>query len=169
MTTYIIEASHLFRAGDIYQTQFFVLDVVDYLSKTFFPGEHQTIVLHGSTKEEQASRYIAALERKKVKVVRMAPIPSGAGSGRVFYKPTFYLHLLLGKEIPKGSAFVLLGFHNPRYEAFLKKYHEEYKISMAVFSTPSKKHGVLTIPKSFASYLQQSINLDEHAEEMKHK
>src|SRR5271169_1307228 len=63
-TYYIVEASHLFRAGDKHRQQIFVLDVVDWLQSKYFPGtEAKTTVLHGSVKNEQAARYAAALER----------------------------------------------------------------------------------------------------------
>lgn len=158
----IVEASHLFRAGDKYNTQFFVLDVVDFLRHNFFNNaKAEVIVLHGSTKEEQAAKYSAALERHGVKVIRMKPIASQVG-GKVFYKPTFYIHKLLEKDIPKDAQIVLIGFHNIRYRSFLEKYSKDYKLSVAAFATPSKKQGMMTIPTEFAPFLQHSISLDEH-------
>jgi hypothetical protein len=166
-TFYIIEASHLFRAGDKFKTQFFVMDVVNFLRHTFFPGEASTIVLHGSTKEDQAQRYAQALERHGIKVIRMHPIPSKSGSDRVYYKPTYYIHAMMGKEIPVGSTIVLIGFHNARYLDFLKKYRDSYKISIAAFSTPSKHLGVMRIPAEFSSYVEQALDLDPHADAIK--
>lgn len=161
-TFYLVEASHLFRAGDKYSTQFFVCDVVNFLKRVHFPDEDShTIVLHGSTKEEQAKRYSAALERHGVKVIRMTPIPSLNGSGKHFYKPTYYIHGMMGKEIPVGSSVVLVGFHNARYLSFLQKYSKDFKISMAAFTTPSRRQGSLKIPAEFVPLLQKAICLDD--------
>jgi hypothetical protein len=166
-TWIIIEASHLFRAGDVHKTQFFVMDVVNFLRHKFFPGEVHTIVLHGSTKEDQAKRYAQALERHNVKVVRMNPIPSKNGSDRVYYKPTYYCHQMLGTEIPLGSNVVLIGFHNNRYLDFLKKYRETFKISIAAFSTPNKHQGTMRIPKEFIAHVEQAIDLDPYVSAIK--
>jgi hypothetical protein len=164
---FIIEASHLFRAGDKFKTQFFVLDVVNFLRRIYFPGEAKTIVLHGSTKEEQANRYAQALERHGVKVIKMNPIPSKSGNSKVFYKPTYYIHNLLGSEIPLGSTVVLIGFHNTRYLGFLEKYHKLFHIHIAAFSTPSKRQGVMKIPAGFTPFVGQAIDLDPHAPAIK--
>lgn len=167
-TFFVIEASHLFRAGDKFNTQFFVVDVVNCLKRLYFPeGEHQAIVLHGSTKEEQAARYANALERHNVKVIRMTPIPSLNGTAKHFYKPTWYLHQMLGKEIPAGSDLVLIGFHNARYLPFLQKYAKEFKISIAAFTTPSRRQGWLQIPEEFKPFLAHAISLDDHVAEIK--
>jgi hypothetical protein len=166
-TFYIVEASHLFRAGEKFKTQFFVMDVVNFLRHTYFPGEAHTIVLHGSTKEDQAKRYAQALERHGVKVIRMTPIPSKSGSSRWFFKPTYYIHGMMGKEIPVGSQIVLIGFHNSRYSEFLKKYRDSYKISIAAFSTPSKHQGVMRIPAEFIPYVEQAIDLDPFTDNIK--
>lgn len=171
MVYYIVEASHLFRAGDKFQTQFFVLDVVNFLQHeylTAFPdaGEAKTVVLHGSVKDEQAERYSSALERHNVKVIRMKPIDSMVG-GKVYYKPTWYMHRMMGTEIPEGSHVVLIGFHNPRYLSFLEKYAHQYAISMAAFTTPSKKQGWMTIPESFTPYLVKAIDLDKYVVQIK--
>lgn len=167
-TFYLVEASHLFRAGDKHGTQFFVCDVVNFLRRAYFPDEDSHIVvLHGSTKEEQARRYAAALERHGVTVVRMTPIPSLNGSDKHFYKPTYYIHKMMGKEIPVGSTVVLVGFHNIRYLSFLQKYHGEFRISMAAFTTPSRRQGFLRIPTEFLSLLQQAICLDDFVAEIK--
>ena len=169
MITIVLEASHLFRAGDKYQTQFFVMDVANFIKHKFFNNtdEIKVIVLHGSTKDEQAERYTAALERLKVKVVRMKPITSITGDGRFYYKPTWYLHKMMGNEIPKGSDVVLVGFHNERYLSFLTKYYKDYGLSVAAFATPSKKLGLMKIRENFSPYLKHSIDLDEHVSDIK--
>jgi hypothetical protein len=167
-TFYIIEASHLFRAGDVHGTQFFVNDVTSYLTKMYFPdADSHAVVLHGSTKEDQATRYAQALERHGVKVIRMSPIPSLNGNGKHFYKPTFYIHQMMGKEIPTGSDVVLIGFHNVRYLSFLQKYHTEFQISMAAFTTPSRRQGSLRIPAEFLPFLKQAICLDDSVADIK--
>ncbi len=167
-TYFIIEASHLFRAGDKYQTQFFVIDVVKHLAHEYFPdSKFEAIVLHGSVKDEQATRYALALERTGVKCIRMTPIESKVGAGKKFYKPTFYLHQMMGTDIPTGSNVVLIGFHNPRYITFLQKYHKDFKISMGAFTTPSKKNGDMTIPTEFHPLLEHAINLDTHVADIK--
>jgi|ERR1700739_42095 len=169
MVTFIIEASHLFRSGDKFQTQFFVMDVVNFLKRKFFDNteDFKVVVLHGSTKDEQADRYTAALERFDVKVVRMKPIASIVGANKVYYKPTWYCHRLMGHQIPIGSDVVLVGFHNPRYLTFLEKYHKDFNLSLAAFTTPSKKQGWMTIPVEFAPFLKYSIDLDEHVNDIK--
>lgn len=168
MVYYIVEASHLFRAGDKFQTQFFVLDVVNFLQHEYFApdAESHTVVLHGSMKDEQAERYSSALERHNVKVIRMKPIDSMVG-GKFYYKPTWYMHRMMGSEIPEGSQIVLIGFHNPRYLSFLEKYAHQYAISMAAFTTPSKKQGWMTIPESFTTYLVKAIDLDKFVSPIK--
>jgi len=165
---YIVEASHLFRAGDKFQTQFFVLDVIHFIQHEYFASdaESHTVVLHGSVKDEQAERYAAALERHNVKVVRMKPIDSMVG-GKVYYKPTWYCHRMMGTEIPEGSSVVLVGFHNARYLEFIKKYHKDFDISMAAFATPSKKQGIMKVPKEFEPFLRHNIDLDEHVAAIK--
>ena len=168
MLTIAIEASHLFRAGDQFQTQFFVMDVANYIKRTFFDDtdDFSVVVLHGSTKEEQGDRYASALERFAVKVIRMRPIASVTGDNRVYYKPTYYLHKMMGTDIAKGSSLVLVGFHNPRYLSFLQKYHTDYELSMAAFGTPSKQ-GTMQIPEEFKTYLKHMIYLDEHVQGIK--
>ncbi len=164
MVTFVIEASHLFRSGDKFQTQFFVMDVVNFLKREFFDNteDFHVVVLHGSTKDEQAERYTAALARFKVKVVRMNPIASIVGADKVYYKPTYYLHKMMGHDIPVGSHVVLIGFHNPRYLTFLQKYDKDYNFSIAAFTTPSKKQGWMQIPEEFKPFLKNSVNLDDH-------
>jgi hypothetical protein len=165
----IIEASHLFRSGDKFQTQFFVMDVANFLKRKFFDNteDFKVIVLHGSTKGEQAERYSAALERFNVKVVRMQPIASIAGADKVYYKPTFYLHRMMGSSIPIGAHIVLVGFHNTRYLTFLNQYKKDFNFSMAVFATPSKKQGIMHIPEEFKPILDNAINLDDHVYDIK--
>jgi hypothetical protein len=164
---FIVEASHLFRAGDKHQCQFFVMDVVNFL-RTLYPDyEAKTIVLHGSIKADQAERYAAALERAGARVIRMKPIDSMIGGGKVYYKPTWYLHGMMGKDIPKDSAVVLIGFHNPRYRTFLQKYAEDFNLGMAAFTTPSRKQGWMSIPDDFKPYLKKVVNLDEHVADIK--
>jgi hypothetical protein len=166
-TFYIVESSHLFRAGDKFKTQFFVMDVVNFLRHHFFSGEAETIVLHGSVKEEQAVKYSSALERHGVKVIRMKPIVSEVDREKSFYKPAFYLHRMMGAEIPKGSHICFIGFHNVRYIKFIEKYAKDFNFSLAAFTTPSKKQGWMTIPEEFQPYLKHSIPLDEHVTAIK--
>lgn len=165
----IVEASHLFRSGDKFQTQFFVMDVANFIRRKFFDSTEnfKVVVLHGSTKNDQADRYTAALERFGVKVIRMKPIASVAGENKVFYKPMFYIHRMMGHEIPIGSDLVLVGFHNPRYKLFLNKYHPDFRLSMAAFSTPSKKQGIMHIPEDFKPLLAHAISLDEYVGDIK--
>ena len=164
----IVEASHLFRAGDKFQTQFFVIDVVRYLQHEFFPNaDIQAIVLHGSVKDEQANRYAQALERTGVKCIRMEAVTSKIGTGKVFYKPTVYLHQMMGKEIPAGSNVILVGFHNERYVTYLQKYAKDFRLHLAAFTTPSRKSGMMGIPSSFKPFLELSINLDNSVEAIK--
>jgi hypothetical protein len=165
---FIVEASHLFRAGDKYSTQFFVMDVVHFLQHQYFPkGEAKTIVLHGSVKDVQATRYASSLERHGAQVIRMKPIASAVSAEKFYYKPTWYCHRLLGNEIPKGSTLVLIGFHNLRYRTFIEQYHKDYNISIAAFGTPSKKQGIMKIPAEFKSLVKQAIDLDDHVTAIK--
>jgi len=167
-TFFIVEASHLFRAGDKFETQFFVMDVVNFLRHQFFPNsEAETIVLHGSVKEEQAAKYSAALERHGVKVIRMKPIASQVGREKWYFKPTWYCHKMMGTDIPKGSRVVLIGFHNPRYKSFIEKYKQDFKFSVAAFSTPSKKTGIMQIPEDFIPLLEHAISLDQYVAAIK--
>jgi len=167
-TWMIFEASHLFRAGDKFKTQFFVMDVVNFLRHNYFPdNEVKVVVLHGSIKEEQAVRYAQALENHGVKVIRMNPIPSKSGNSRWFFKPTYYCHKLFANEIPKGSTVVFIGFHNSRYRDFLEKYHKDYDLSLAAFDTPSKHRGIMTIPEVFYPLLRNVIKLDKHVLDIK--
>lgn len=169
-TYFVLEASHLFRAGDKHKTQFFVSDVVAFLRRSHFPDEDfHVIVLHGSTKEEQATRYANALKRQGIEVIRMTPIPSLQGNGKHFYKPTYYIHQMMGKQIPAGSTVVLIGFHNLRYLSFLQKYSQDFKLSVAAFTTPSRRQGALKIPTEFQSFIQKAICLDSHVADIKNE
>ena len=85
----------------------------------------------------------------------------------MYYKPTWYCHKLMGHEIPKGSDVMLVGFHNPRYIAFLQKYYKDFNLSVAAFTTPSRKQGWMQIPTEFAPFLKHSISLDEHVTDIK--
>ncbi len=162
-TYYIVEASHLFRAGDKFRQQIFLLDVINYVQNTYYPGtEAKVTVLHGSVKDEQATRYAAALERHNVKVIRMKPIASTAGADKWYFKPTWYCHQMMGNDIPTGSDVVLIGFHNSRYRVFLEKYAPEYSLSLAAFTTSSKKQGFMIIPEDFKPLLKNTIQLDDH-------
>jgi hypothetical protein len=96
----------------------------------------------------------------------MKPIDSTVG-GKVYYKPTWYCHRMMGAEIPAGSSVVLVGFHNVRYLSFLEKYGEDFRLSLAAFTTPSKKQGMMSIPETFKPHLQHAISLDEHVKEIK--
>jgi len=165
---FIIEASHLFRAGDKYHTQFFVTDVVHFLQRHYFPTSvAKTIVLHGSVKDDQAARYAASLTRHGVQVIRMRPIASAISAEKWFFRPTYSSHKMMGTEIPKGSQVVLIGFHNSRYLTFLQKYAKDFKLGMAVFHTPSKRLGEMHIPKEFEPYLKRMIDLDKHVDAIK--
>ena len=98
----IVESSHLFRAGEKYGTQFFVSDVASLLVREVyhFSEPYQVIVLFGSTKEEQALRYVKSLTKAGIEVIRMNPVNSREGGK--YYKPVLYLHRIF-HEIPKGS------------------------------------------------------------------
>jgi hypothetical protein len=170
MVYFIIEASHLFRAGTKYQTQFFVMDVVNFIHRKFRgfcsgcpePCPEMVphvIVLHGSVKQEQGDRYAAALERHGVKVVRMRPIESDS-AGKWFFKPAWYMHKMMGTDIPEGSDVVLVGFHNIRYLKFLEKYATRYNLHVAAFQTPSAKQGMMHVPDEFKPLLKSVIDLD---------
>lgn len=87
--------------------------------------------------------------------------------GKWFFKPTWYLHRMVGTDIPKGSDIVLVGLHNPRYITFLEKYAKDFRLNMAAFTTPSKKHGWMTVPTEFAPFLAQVIDLDKFVAEIK--
>jgi hypothetical protein len=168
MSTFcIVEASHLFRAGEIHSAQLYVVDVVNYLAREVF---HETVekswVLFGSTKESQADKYVQAVERTGVKVIRMAPIDSRITPGSKFYKPSTYLHSIFD-ELPEGSHVVLIGFHNTRFEDLLKKYQGTYEISLCAFTTKSKSQHDMKIPEHFATLLKHSVSLDTHVNGIK--
>jgi len=164
---FIVEASHLFRAGDKYHTQFFVTDVAHFLQHHYFPTSvAKTIVLHGSVKDDQAARYAASLTRHGVQVIRMRPIASGISPDKWFFRPTYYVHRMMGVEIPKGSSVILVGFHNPRYQKFLSQYFRDFNLHMAAFTTPSKREN-MGIPDSFKPFLKSMIPLDPYVSEIK--
>jgi hypothetical protein len=138
------------------------MDVVHFLQHQYFPKNiAKTIVLHGSIKEPQAARYAASLERHGVQVIRMRPVASAVNIEKFYFRPTYYLHKMMGREIPKGSMLVFIGFHNPRYLKFLQQYAKDFSFSMAAFHTPSKQ-GDMHIPAEFKPYLKNAVDLDEH-------
>ena len=160
MVYFLIEASHLFRAGDKHKTQFFVADVVSYVQKKLFPDQtSHAVVLHGSVKQEQSDRYASALERHNIKVVRMKPIESHT-EGKWYFKPAWYMHQMMGTDIPEGSDVVLVGFHNIRYLKFLEKYAKTYKLHLAAFATPSRSQNMMTVPEEFKPFLATLTDLD---------
>jgi hypothetical protein len=164
----IIESSHLFRAGEKFGTQFFVIDIASYLSREVYKFEEpfQTIVLFGSTKEDQAIRYIRSLTKNGIEVIRMNPVDSRVEEGKKFYKPTLYLHRIF-HEIPPGSEVVLIGFHNHRYTEILEKYAESYKIHAAAFTTKTSKGEWMFIPEEWADLTVSCLNLDSCVEYFK--
>lgn len=165
-TFYIVEASHLFRAGEIHSAQLYVVDVVNYLSREMFHSPEKSWVLFGSTKESQADKYIQAVERTGVKVVRMDPIDSRITPGSKFYKPSVYIHSIF-EEIPVGSEVVLIGFHNTRFEDLIKKYRVHYQLSLCAFTTRSKSMNDMAIPEHFVPLLKHAIKLEDHIEGIK--
>ena len=166
-TYFIVEASHLFRAGEIHSAQLYVIDIVNYLAREIFHTEPtKSWVLFGSTKESQAEKYIQAVERTGVKVIRMAPIDSRITPGSKFYKPSTYLHTIF-EEVPKGSDVVLIGFHNTRFEELLKKYQHLFKLSLCAFTTRSKSQNDMKIPEHFIPLLKHAIMLEDHIEGIK--
>jgi hypothetical protein len=164
----IIESSHLFRAGEKFGTQFFVVDIASYLSREVyqFEGPFQTIVLFGSTKEDQAIRYIRSLTKNDVEVIRMNPVDSRVDPGKKFYKPTLYLHKIF-HEIPLGSKVVLIGFHNHRYSEILEKYSETHEIHVAAFTTRTAKGEWMQIPEDWSGLAASCKELDGYAEYFK--
>ena len=168
-TYFIVEASHLFRAGELFSAQIYVVDVVNYLARSLFNTEPaHSWVLFGSTKEEQAQKYTSAVERTGVEVVRMEALDSRLNNGAKFYKPSVYLHSIF-KTIAPGSNIVLIGFHNTRFEEILKRYKSAFKISMCAFTTKSKSGMEMRIPSQFPALLEHSICLDSHIEGIKNE
>lgn len=165
-TFFIVEASHLFRAGELFSAQLYVVDVVKYLAKMFDTTSSGSWVLFGSTKELQAEKYTAAVEKSGTTVIRMTPIDSRLNIGSKFYKPATYLHEIF-KELPPGSQVVLVGFHNTRFEDILLKYKTRFLISMAAFTTKSKAGMDMKIPDHFSPLLHRSICLDNHVDGIK--
>lgn len=164
---YIVEASHLFRAGEIFSAQLYVVDVINYLNNEVFRGEKaESWVLFGSTKDSQAEKYTAAVEKGGTKVIRMTPIDSRLNVGGIFYKPSVYLHEIFA-ELPVGSEIVLIGFHNTRFEDILLKYKNKFIISMCAFTTKSKNGSDMKIPSHFVPLLRRAITLDNHVDGIK--
>lgn len=166
-TYFVVEASHLFRAGEIHAAQLYVIDVINYLAREVFdtPVTHSW-VLFGSTKESQAEKYVAAVERVGVKVIRMTPIDSRIVPGNKFYKPSTYLHEIFA-GLPTGSQVVLVGFHNTRFEDLLKRYQRQFRISLCAFTTKSKTNNDMKIPEHFVTLVSKAVNLDEHVSGIK--
>lgn len=164
---FIVEASHLFRAGEIHAAQLYVIDVVNYLAREVFATTAtQTWVLFGSTKEAQAEKYVQAVERNGIKVIRMTPIDSRIVPGSKFYKPSTYLHEIFA-GLPTGSTVVLVGFHNTRFEDLIRKYREQYQISLCAFTTKSKTNNDMKIPEHFVPLLEKAVSLDDHIDGIK--
>ena len=166
-TYYIVEASHLFRAGEIFSAQLYVVDVVNYLNREVFRAEKGgSWVLFGSTKDLQAEKYTAAVEKTGTKVIRMTAIESRLNIGGIFYKPAVYLHEIFA-ELPAGSEIVLIGFHNTRFEDILLKYKNKFIISMCAFTTKSKNGSDMRIPQHFLPLLRKAVVLDNHVDGIK--
>lgn len=169
MVYFIVEASHLFRAGEIHASQLYVIDVVNYLARECFKSEvGGAWVLFGSTKDAQADKYTQAVEKTGVKVVRMTPIDSRITPGSKFYKPTTYLQGIVD-QLPKGAEVCLVGFHNNRFEEVLTKYKGTYRLSLGAFTTKSKSHNDMRIPEHFEPLLEHMINLDDHIDGIKNE
>jgi hypothetical protein len=168
-TYFIVEASHLFRAGEIHSSQLYVIDVVSYIAREILDAPiTDTWVLFGSTKEQQADKYVQAVERTGVKVVRMVPIDSRIIPGNKFYKPSTYLHDIFA-TLPIGSQVCLVGFHNTRFEDLLRKYQESFKISICAFTTKSKTNNDMRIPENFTPLVERAVSLDDHISGIKNE
>lgn len=164
----IIESSHLFRAGEKFGTQFFVIDVVNYLAREVyeFQGGYHTIVLFGSTKEDQAIRYTRSLTKNGIEVIRMNPVDSRVEEGKKFYKPSLYLHKIF-HEIPQDSNVVLVGFHNHRYEEILQKYGMDQTIHVAAFTTMTAQGDWMRIPEGWSELAASCRELDGYVDFIK--
>jgi len=165
-TFFIIEASHLFRAGELFSAQLYVVNVITYLANEIFAPSSGSWVLFGSTKDSQAEKYTAAVEKTGTTVIRMTPIDSRLNIGSKFYKPATYLHEIF-KDLPSGSNIVLIGFHNTRFEDILLKYKNKFSISMCAFTTKSKNGMDMKIPEHFYPLLNKAISLDNHVNGIK--
>ena len=166
---FIVEASHLFRAGEIHASQIYVIDVVKYLARNIFDEEiGDAWVLFGSTKDIQAEKYTQAVEKTGIKVVRMVPIDSRITPGSKFYKPSTYLQNII-ESLPEGAHICLVGFHNNRFEDMLKVYKAKYRLSLCAFTTKSKSQNDMKIPEHFKAFLQVAIDLDEHIDGIKNE
>lgn len=168
MTYFVVEASHLFRAGELFSAQIYVIDVINYLNRSFFEASTppQSWVLFGSTKDSQAEKYQAAVERHGIKVIRMKPVDSRINPGAKFYKPSLYLHSIF-ENLPKGSQVVLVGFHNTRFEDILKKYKNDFEMSVCAFTTRTRVGANMEIPDSFRALTKHCIKLDNHIDGIK--
>jgi hypothetical protein len=71
------------------------------------------------------------------------------------------------EEIPAGSEVVLIGFHNTRFEDFLKKYQGKVKFSVCAFTTRSKSQNDMKIPDQFLPLLHRAVKLEDHIEGIK--
>jgi hypothetical protein len=166
-TYFIIEASHLFRAGELFSAQLYVVDVIRYLARELFHTTNSgSWVLFGSTKDSQAEKYTAAVEKTGTTVIRMTAIDSRLNIGSKFYKPATYLHEIF-KDLPTGSQIVLIGFHNTRFEDILLKYKDKFIISMCAFTTKSKNGMDMKIPDHFGPLLNKAVSLDNHIDGIK--
>jgi CTP:phosphocholine cytidylyltransferase-like protein len=166
-TFFIIEASHLFRAGELFSAQLYVVDVIRYLAREIFNTQSAgSWVLFGSTKDSQAEKYTAAVEKTGTTVIRMTAIDSRLNIGSKFYKPASYLHEIF-KDLPIGSQIVLIGFHNTRFEDILLKYKNRFSISMCAFTTKSKNGMDMKIPDHFGPLLHKAVSLDNHIDGIK--
>ncbi len=166
---FIVEASHLFRAGEIHASQLYVIDVVNYLARDIFGEEvGDAWVLFGSTKDAQAEKYTQAVEKTGIKVIRMAPIDSRITPGSKFYKPSTYLQSIIN-ELPSGASVCLVGFHNNRFEDILKQYRGQHPMSLCAFTTRSKSQNDMKIPEHFNEFLVNAINLDGHIDGIKNE
>lgn len=166
-TYFIVDASHLFRAGDLYASQIYVIDVVNYLCQNVFNCTMKdTWVLFGSTKDSQSKSYTQAVEKTGIHVVRMVPIDSRVHPGSKFYKPSMYLHPLF-EVIPKGSQVIFIGFHNTRFEDLFRSYTKDYHLSLCAFTTKSRSNHDMAIPEKFHQILERTICLDNHIDGIK--
>jgi CTP:phosphocholine cytidylyltransferase-like protein len=164
---FIIEASHLFRAGEIYSTQLYVVDVINYIAtEVLNVPVDQSWVLFGSTKENQAEKYIAAVERNGIEVIRMVAIDSRINLGSKFYKPSVYLESIMN-SVPVGSDIVLVGFHNNRFEDLFRKYSASLNLHLCAWTTRSKSMNDMKIPDHFKAFLKSAISLDNHVDGIK--
>lgn len=164
----IIESSHLFRAGEKFSTQLFVIDVSSYLAREVyrFQATHQTMVLFGSVKKEQADKYVKSLIKQNIDVIKMDPVVSTVDKSHVYYKPIPYLQGIFS-HIPRKSTVVMVGFHNHRYEEILIQYKNTYNIHVAAFSTQTAKGEYMQIPRHWDRLCCSCRDLDYHIDGIK--